>query len=48
MNSYIQNTQFKITDPAAITATDSEVDGANSFTELEDAFGVDGFKHICF
>ena len=34
---------LNITDPTAITATDSEVDGANSFTELEDAFGVDVF-----
>ena len=34
---------LNITDPAAITATDSEVDGSNSFTELEDAFGVDTF-----
>ena len=34
---------LNITDPTAITATDSEVDGSNSFTELEDAFGVDVF-----
>ena len=31
------------TDPAAITATDAETDGANGFTELEFPFGVDTF-----
>ncbi len=34
---------INISNPAAITATDAETDGTNSFAELDVAFGVDTF-----